>query len=254
MSELMPAAFLGHGSPMNALERNRLHRCLARAWGPGSPTAAHPGDLCTLVRQPIGSHRHGATRRRFTISTGSPMSSSPCSTPHRVTSPSPKRSPRSSSPPGSGSITTAGASTTAPGRSWSMPSPTPTSPSSNCRSTPRNHSSTTSNSALKLAPLRQRGVLVIASGNVVHNLHRVDWGQPDGGFDWAHRFDDAARGTHDAHHRRADLGLPRSPGFRRTPCRHPTISSRSSIWPDWPARRDRPRRCWWTATRTARCR
>lgn len=45
-----------------------------------------------------------------------------------------------------------------------------------------------------LSPLRDEGILIAASGNLVHNLHAYAWGRQDvEPFDWAVRFEQQAR-------------------------------------------------------------
>jgi 4,5-DOPA dioxygenase extradiol len=46
----------------------------------------------------------------------------------------------------------------------------------------------------KLAPLREEGVLMAGSGNLVHNLHTYAWGRhPRDPYDWAVRFERTAK-------------------------------------------------------------
>jgi 4,5-DOPA dioxygenase extradiol len=48
--------------------------------------------------------------------------------------------------------------------------------------------------AKRLAPLRDEGVLVVGSGNLVHNLHTYAWGRKHvEPLDWAVRFEERAR-------------------------------------------------------------
>jgi 4,5-DOPA dioxygenase extradiol len=54
--------------------------------------------------------------------------------------------------------------------------------------------------ARRLAPLRDEGILIAGSGNVVHNLHAYGWGRhvPEP-YEWASRFEQRARALLAAH-------------------------------------------------------
>lgn len=45
----------------------------------------------------------------------------------------------------------------------------------------------------RLAPLRDQGIIVIGSGNIVHNLRAVDFRLAGAGYDWADSYDEQAR-------------------------------------------------------------
>ena len=42
----------------------------------------------------------------------------------------------------------------------------------------------------EIKALREKGVLIFGTGNIVHNLRLVDWHKKNKGFDWAYEFDD----------------------------------------------------------------
>lgn len=63
--------------------------------------------------------------------------------------------------------------------------------------------------ARELKPLREQGVLIMGSGNIVHNLRRISREYPDTGFDWAIEFDARIKGLIDTGDHQAIIDYPR---------------------------------------------
>lgn len=182
-SEKMPVLFLGHGSPMNAIEQNEF----SAGWQTIGKTLPLPnailcvsahwetnGTYVTAMEKPETIHDFGGfPKELFDVQYPAPGS------------PALARETKE----------TVKSATLELDHHWGLDHgcwsvvkhlyPNANIPviqlSLDRRMSPRFHY----NLAKELAPLRSKGILIIGSGNMVHNLRVIDWRNPNTGFEWA---------------------------------------------------------------------
>ena len=74
----------------------------------------------------------------------------------------------------------------------------------------------------EIRSLRDQGVLILGSGNIVHNLRRMAWDEPHGAYDWAIEFDAHVKAAVEAHDASA-LSNPQKWGDALLATAHPTF-------------------------------
>jgi len=185
-TDKMPVLFLGHGSPMNAIEENEFVQGFRKVGKEIQKPAAvivvsahweTSGTYVTAMKMPRTIHDFGGFPREL----------------YEVEYPAP-------GDPGLAEETRSLIKSTEVGLddkwgldhgAWSVVKhmyPDADIPvielSLDYRQSPQHHYEL----AKELSPLRSKGVLIIGSGNMVHNLRMVDWGRLDEidyGYDWA---------------------------------------------------------------------
>jgi len=191
-SARMPALFFGHGNPMNAIGRNAWTQAWS-ALGAAIPRpkailciSAHwyvPATAVTAMERPRTIHDFGGFPREL----------------HEVQYPA----------PGSPELAQRTAQLLAPtpvalDRSWGLDHgtwsvlahvyPGADIPVVQLSIDETKAASWHFETAKKLAALRDEQVLIVGSGNLVHNLHTYSWGNPSvAAYDWAIRFETLAR-------------------------------------------------------------
>lgn len=182
-TDLMPVFFFGHGSPMNALEENEF----SKAWRETVQHLPRPNAILCISA-------HWETRGTFVTAMEKPR------TIHDFGGFPQSLFDVQYPAPGSPSVAeeTQKAITTTPvglDQSWGLDHgcwsvvkhlyPNADVPvlqmSLDYGQGPQWHYAL----AKELASLRKKGVLIIGSGNMVHNLGVLDWQKPESGFDWA---------------------------------------------------------------------
>jgi 4,5-DOPA dioxygenase extradiol len=192
MSTLLPALFLGHGNPMNALQENAW----TRAWtalGAALPRpravlaiSAHwyvPATAVTAMTAPRTIHDFGGfPRELYAVRYPAPGDAALAQRVQALLAPLP---------------VSADHSWGLDHGAWSVLRhvfPQADVPVVQLSIDERQPAAFHHELGARLRPLREEGILLMGSGDVVHNLHAYAWGRhPQAPYDWALRFEAQVR-------------------------------------------------------------
>ncbi|HEY1751683.1 MAG TPA: 4,5-DOPA dioxygenase extradiol [Caulobacteraceae bacterium] len=188
MAETMPVVFFGHGSPMIALETNKI----SRAWAEIAAALPRPkailcisahwesrGTFVTTAERPRTIHDFGASfpKALFEMQYPAPGDAGLVRRVGELLAPTPVGSD---------------------GGQWGLDHGTwsvlvKAYPQADIPVVQLSLDVTLSPAqrfdiGRRLAPLRDEGVLIMGTGNIVHNLPAMDWSNRDCAFDWSARF------------------------------------------------------------------